>query len=831
MKSARQIFLCGMFAAAVMAVAPSARTQVQTTGEIGSPSATTTIDGKQLPPPDPKFGGVIKDSATDSKPWWPPSVVPPKNAPNILLIMTDDQGYGVSGTFGGVIPTPAMDRIAKTGLRYTQFHSTALCSPTRAALITGRNHHSSGFGVIGEMSTGFPGYDSVISKEKATIGTILRDNGYATSWFGKNHNTPTYLYSVGGPFDQWPSGMGFQYFYGFMGGETDQWTPYLFRDHTQVYPWLGRKDYNLITDMADDAISYMSSLNAAAPDKPFFVYYVPGGTHSPHQPKAEWRDKFKGKFDMGWEKLRDQIFANQKRLGVIPENTQLTPWPDSLPKWDSLSLIQKKLYAREAENFAGYAAYTDNEIGRVIQAVEDMGKLDNTLIIYISGDNGTSAEGTVEGTFNQMTAYNGILTLPEAMQMLHYEDWGSDKTYPHMSVAWSWAFDTPFKWTKQVASHFGGTRQGMCISWPGHIKDVGGIRSQFHHIIDIVPTILEAAGVQAPETVDGIKQAPIEGVSMAYTFDGANANAPSKRDTQYFEMFCNRGIYHDGWYACTTPPSPPWMMGTNKLPAISDYKWELYNISEDFSQNNDLAATNPDKLKEMQALFLSEAAKYGVLPLDNSILPRLLTPRPSAVAGKTVLTYTGANAGIPVGNAPEIMNKDYTITAEITVPKGGAEGMIATMGGRFGGYAMFLQKGKPVFVYNLLDLERFRWEGGVGGKIGEDWLGKALAPGKHRLVFDFKYDGPGPGKGGTGVFTVDGKELAKKTIAHSIPMLMSIDESFDIGSDTRTGVDNSYALPFKFTGTIDKLTYKLGPSQMADADEKARTEAIARVNN
>ena len=386
----------------------------QVNGTPGSPTATTTIPGNQLPPPPPKFGGVITESATSSKPWWPPLIVPPKGAPNVLLIMTDDQGYGVSGTFGGVVPTPAMDRIAKAGLRYTQFHSTALCSPTRAALITGRNHHSVGFGVIGELSTGYPGYDSIIGPENATIGAILKENGYATSWFGKNHNTPAFQYSVAGPFEQWPSGMGFQYFYGFMGGETDQWTPYLFRDHTQIFPWVGRSDYNLTTDLADEAIKYMSSLNAAAPDKPFFLYYVPGGTHSPHQPKKEWVEKFKGKFDMGWEKLREQIFANQKRLGVIPENTQLTPWPDDLPKWDSLSLIRKKLYAREAEVFAGYAAYTDHEIGRVIQAVEDMGKLDDTLIIYISGDNGTSAEGTLEGTPNQMTAYNGILDLPEA---------------------------------------------------------------------------------------------------------------------------------------------------------------------------------------------------------------------------------------------------------------------------------------------------------------------------------------------------------------------------------------------------------------------------------
>ncbi len=412
--------------------------------------------------------------------------------------------------------------------------------------------------------------------------------------------------------------------------------------------------------------------------------------------------------------------------------------------------------------------------------------------------------------------------------MLHYEDWGSDKTYPHMSVAWSWAFDTPFKWTKQVASHFGGTRQGMAISWPGHIKDAGGIRTQFHHMIDIVPTILEAAGIQAPATVDGIAQRPIEGVSMAYTFDKANANAPSKRDTQYFEMFANRGIYHDGWYACTTPPAPPWALGTAKLPDVNEYKWELYNLTEDYSQYNDLAAKNPDKLKELQALFLTEAAKYQVLPLDNSILPRLITPRPSATAGRTVFTYTGENAGIPVGNAPSILNKDYTITAEVTIPKSGAEGMIATMGGRFGGYGLYLLKGKPVFVYNLLDLKRYRWEGGVGGA---DWLGGSLKPGKHTIVFDFKYDGPGFGKGGTGVLSVDGKELSRQKIEHTIPFLMAIDESFDIGSDTRTGVDDSYKLPFRFTGTINKLTYKLGPEQLTAEDREVMKKALAAAHD
>jgi arylsulfatase A-like enzyme len=794
----------------------------QTTGTPGSPSATTTIDGSYLPPPPQPFSGVINLNAKDSKPAWPPTVVPRKGAPNILLIMTDDQGYGVSGTFGGLIPTPSMDRIAKMGLRYTQFHSTALCSPTRAALITGRNHHSVGFGVIGEMSTGYPGYNSVIGPESATVGEILRDNGYATSWFGKNHNTPSYQYSSAGPFNQWPVGMGFEYFYGFMGGETDQWTPYLFQNTTQIFPWVGKPAYNLTTDLADEAIKHIQGLNAAAPDKPFFVYYVPGGTHSPHQPTPEWIAKFKGKFDMGWNALRDQIFANQKRLGVVPASAKLTPWPDVLPKWDSLPAEDKKLFAHEAEVFAAYAAYTDYEIGRVIQAVQDLGKLDNTLVIYISGDNGTSAEGTLLGTFNQMTAYNGILDVPVAAQMKAYDAWGSAATYPHMSVAWSWAFDTPFKWTKQVASHFGGTRQGMVIAWPGHIKDAGGIRTQFHHMIDIVPTILEAAGISAPLMVDGVAQKPIEGVSMAYTWEKANANAPSRRTTQYFEMFGNRAIYHEGWIAVTTPPAPPWLLGTAKLPDVVDgYQWELYNLADDYSEYNDLAAKMPDKLRDMKELFLVEATKYNVLPLDNSILPRIITPRPSATAGRTVFTYSGEMSGLPPGDAPSILNRSYSITADVDIPQGGGEGMLATLGGRFGGYGLYLLKGKPVFTYNLVDLERFRWE-------GKD----SLPPGKHSIVFDFTYDGPGPGKGGTGVLKVDGKEVAKAKVPHTIPFLMAIDETFDVGVDTRTPVDDKdYQVPFRFTGKLSKLTIKLGPEQLAAEDQKAMQEALVKAKD
>ena len=800
----------------------------QVTGTPGAPSATTTVDGNYVPNQPSKFGGEINLDAKGSKTWWPPNIVPPKGAPNVLLIMTDDQGYGITSTFGGVIPTPAMDRIAQMGLRYTQIHSTALCSPSRAALITGRNHHSVGFGVISEQATGFPGYDSIIGVDNATIGEILKQNGYATSWFGKNHNTPDYQYSAAGPFTQWPTGMGFEYFYGFMGGETDQWTPYLFRNTDQIFPWRDQPGYNMITGMADDAIEHMKRLNAAAPDKPFFVHYVPGGTHAPHQPKPEWIEKFKGKFDTGWNAIREQIFANQRRLGVIPANTTLPAWPDGqaeyggakLPKWDTLNAMEKKLFARQAEVFAAYVAYTDNEIGRVIQAVEDMGKLDNTLIIYISGDNGTSPEGSTIGTPFDMAAIQGI-DIPVEEQLKFYDLWGSAQTTPHMSVAWSWCFDAPFKWTKQIASHFGGTRQGMAIAWPNRIKDAGGIRPQFHHFIDIVPTILEATSIPAPKMVNGIAQKPIEGVSLAYTFDKANANAPSTRTTQYFEMFGNRAIYNDGWMASTTPPQPPWLMGLAKMPdVLNGYKWELYNIAEDYSQSNDLAAKMPDKLRQMQELFLVEAAKNQVFPLSNDILERILAPKPSYTAGRSDFTYVGELTGTPNSDAPNLLARSYTITADIEVPADGGEGMIVTDGGRFGGYGLYLVKGKPVFTYNFLGIERFRWEGQA-----------PLALGKHTINFDFKYDGPGMAKGGAGALTVDGKEVSSKSIPHTVPAILTIDETFDVGSDTRTPVDDAdYKVPFRFTGKIGKVQVKLGPSQLMAEGQKATNEIKSNAN-
>lgn len=776
----------------------------------GSPAATRSLKTPYLPAPAQKFGGEINLNANESKPYWPATVVPPKGAPNVLLIMTDDVGFGAPSTFGGVIPTPTMDRIAKAGLRYNMFHSTALCSPTRAALITGRNHHSVHTGVITELATGYPGYDSLFGKDTATIAEPLRQNGYGTSWFGKNHNVPAFQSSQSGPFDMWPQAQGFEYFYGFIGGDTSQWQPNLFRNTTPIEPFVGKPGWNLTTAQADEAISWLNQLNELAPDKPFFCYYVPGGTHAPHHPTPEWIKKFEGKFDEGWNVLRERIFANQKKLGVIPADTKLTPWPkDLLPEWETLNADEKKMFARQAEVYAAYLAYTDYEIGRVVQAVEDMGKLDNTLIIYISGDNGSSAEGTPIGTPNEVASFNGALVPVEAQLKNFYDVWGSDKTYPHMSVAWSWALDTPFKWTKQVASHFGGTRQGMVMSWPNRIKDVGGLRSQFHHVIDIVPTIYEAVGIEQPVEVNGVPQRPIEGVSMAYTW--ANADAPSTRKTQYFEMFGNRALYHEGWVALTTPINPPWdLTKPAPLDVANGFTWELYNVEKDFSEFENLAEAEPGKLRALQELFLVEAAKYHVLPMDASLSARLLTPRPSTVAGKTSFTYRGERAGIPHNCAPSLLDKSYTLTAEVEVPEGGGEGMINTQGGRFGGYGFYLLKGKPTFVWNLFDLARIRWQGK-----------EALKPGKHTLVFDFSYDGPGIGKGGTGILKVDGKEVAKETMKQTAPFILQWDETFDVGVDSGTPVDDAdYQVPFAFTGKLTKFTIDLQPPPRKPAEVK-----------
>jgi arylsulfatase len=806
---------------------------IETTGTPGSPSATTTISGKQLPAPDPKFGGVIKEDALQSKPWWAPRIVPPKQAPNVLLIITDDSGFGVPSTFGGVIPTPAMDRVAKNGLRYNNIHSTALCSPTRAALITGRNHHSAGFGVISEQATGFPGYDSIIAKDKATIGRILLDNGYATSWFGKDHNTPAFAASQVGPFDQWPTGMGFEYFYGFVGGDANQWQPNLFRNTIQIYPFEGKPGWNLVTGMADDAIDYLNRINQTSPSKPFFVKYAPGATHAPHHPTKEWVEKIHNLhlFDEGWNKVRATIFENQKRFGVIPPDTKIEPWPTNVIKnWDACTPEEKKLYIKQVEVFAAYEAYNDHEIGRVIQAVEDMGKLDDTLIIYINGDNGTSAEGGPLGTPNEVAFFNGV-AVPVADQMKWYEVWGTEQTYNHMSAGWSWAFDTPFTWFKQNASKLGGIRQCMAVSWPGQIKDKGALREQFMHVIDVVPTILEVCGISAPEYVDGIKQKPIEGTSFAYTFDAKNAKTPSRHKTQYFEMFGQWALYHEGWLLSTKVNRAPWeVMGAANPDPLNNQVLELYDLNKDFSQSQNIAAKFPDKVKEMKAMFIEEAKKYQVFPMDASVGARIVAPRPNITAGRTEFVYTRPMVGLPQGDSPFLLNSSYTITADIEVPAGGAEGMILTSGGRFCGYGFYLLKGKPVFLWNLIDLKRIKWEGP-----------DALSPGKHTIEFDFKYEGlglgtllfnnmSGLGRPGTGTLKVDGKVVATETMPHSVPMILQWDESFDIGSDTLTGVnDADYQPPFTLTAKLNKLTLKVDRPQLSPADIKKLEEGMKQA--
>jgi arylsulfatase len=821
--------------AALIALAPFAADAQQVTGTLGSASATTTVSNRQLPPPDPKFGGVIKDGALQSKYWWPPRVVPPRGAPNVLLVITDDAGFGVPSTFGGVIPTPTMDRLASEGLRYNRMFSTALCSPTRAALITGRNHHSAGFGVISEQSTGFPGYNSIIARDKATIGRMLKDNGYATAWFGKDHNVPAFAASQVGPFDQWPIGMGFEYFYGFVGGDANQWQPNLFRNTTQIYPFEGKAPgtWNLVTAMADDAIDYMTRMHQIDPSKPIFIKYAPGATHAPHHPTKEWVDKISAMhlFDDGYEKVRERIFENQKRLGVIPKDTKLTPWPKEMLKpWDQLTADEKKLFLRQVEVFGAYAAYTDFEIGRVVQHFQDLGRLENTLVIYINGDNGTSAEGGPLGTPNEVAFFNGLNKLPAEVQLKFYDVWGTEATYNHMSAGWSWAFDTPFDWFKQNASRLGGINQNMVVSWPARIKDKGALREQFVHVIDVVPTILEAAGIHAPKTVDGIAQAPIEGTSFLYTFDAKNAKAPARHKTQYFEMMGQYALYDDGWLLSTKVNRAPWeAFGPANPDPLNNQVFQLYDLRTSWNQEDDVAARYPQKVKEMRAKFVAEARKHQVFPMDASVAARIVAPRPNITAGRSEFVYTRPMTGLPQGDSPNILNASYTFTADIEVPQGGAEGMIVTSGGRFAGYGFYLLKGKPVWLWNLVDLERMKWEGP-----------EALAPGKHTLEFDFKYDGLGAGtlafndfsglgRPGTGTLKVDGKAVDTKEMKRTLPMILQWDEAFDVGSDTLTGVnDADYRPPFTLTAKLNKLTIKVDRPQLSPADVK-RLEAAMQA--
>jgi arylsulfatase A-like enzyme len=766
-----------------------------------------------LPVPQPRFGGIIGRKASESKPDFPKAVTAPKGAPNILLILTDDTGFGASGTFGGPIPTPTLDRVAQGGLCYNNFHTTALCSPTRAALLTGRNHHSVGFGNISEFATGYPGYNSVLPKSAGTIGNILVHNGYNTSWFGKNHLIPDWLESPAGPFDQWAGGLGFEYFYGFLGGDTDNWHPALFENTKAVLPPVNDPNYILIRDMTDRAINWIRTQHSVAPDKPFLMYFAPGNGHAPHHATKDWIARFKGKFDQGWDKQREMTLTAQKRLGIVPTETVLTPRPNEIPAWISLNADQQKVYARMMEVYAAAVAQSDYEIGRVIDSLRDSGQLDNTLVIYIEGDNGASAEGTLQGITNEL---GQVAPEPESLPFLvsMMDKLGSDQTYNHYPVGWAHAMDTPFQWTKQVASHFGGTRNGMCMSWPNRIASRGEIRSQFHHVIDIVPTILEGVGIQAPLVLNGTPQKPLQGTSMVYTF--ADAKAAPQHSTQYFEIAANRGLYQDGWIASTTPQRLPWVV-SGVEPDPDDYPWELYNVAQDFSQSKNLANENPKKLEELKAQFLIEAVKHNVLPIDSSFADRANPAlRPSFNVGRTEFIYYPGMIRIPEANAPDIKNKSFRISADVDVPQGGADGIIVTQGGRFGGWGLLVLDRKPMFAYAFSNQDGDKYPNQKKYKFriaGTD----PLPAGKHTIGFDFAYDGGGIGKPGTGTLTVDGKKVGEGRIDLTQPIRFSLDESFDVGQDTGTPVIDEYdsKMPFKFTGVLNKVEIDLGANQLA----------------
>ena len=774
-----------------------------------------------LPKPEPPFQGKIGRTVKDSTPDFPKSIEAPAGAPNVLLIMTDDVGFGASSTFGGPIQTPNFQRIADSGLRYNMFHTTALCSPTRAALITGRNHHTNASGVITEFATGYPGYNSLVPKSSGSVGEVLKENGFNTSWFGKMHNVPDWMSSQAGPFDLWPSGLGFEYFYGFLGGDSDQWHPALYENTRPIELYLGNPLYILDRDLADKAISWLRMQHALAPNKPWLLYYATGTAHAPHHAPKEWIAKYRGQFDQGWDKVREETLARQIKLGVVPANTQLTKRPDGIPAWDSLSADQKRLYARMMEVYAGALSHADYQIGRLLDAVQESGQLENTLVIFLMGDNGASAEGTLQGTTNEVaTAANSVTeSLPYLLSMI--DELGGPLTYNHYPVGWAHAMDAPMQWTKQVASHFGGSRNGMVISWPARIKDRGSLRSQFCHVIDIVPTIYEAAGITPPTVMDGVQQKPLEGVSLVYTFD--NANAPTRHSTQYFELVGNRAIYKDGWMASTTPLRLPWVtIGFEPNP--DDFKWELYNINEDFSQANNLAEKNPNKLKELQDAFDVEAKKYNVYPLDSSFASRADPAiRPSLTRGRTEFAYYQGMVRIPEGSAPNFKNKSWAIAAEVTVPDNLANGVLATIGGRFGGWALLMEGGKPEFVYALSNQPEHKF-----------WIAsnQPIPAGNHVVRFEFKYDGGGIGKGATGTLFVDGTAVAEGRIAQTVGVRFSLDETFDVGSDMGTPVVEDYLdkMPFAFTGTLKKFVVVLEPENLTPEERKRLLEEEARAS-
>ncbi len=753
------------------------------------------LDRTVLPIPEPKYPPITELDARKAK--APPrfEVKAPKGAPNVVIVLIDDIGFGHASAFGGPISMPTLDRLANAGLRYNRFHTTALCSPTRTALLTGRNHHVNNAGAIMELATAFPGNTGVRPNSVAPLAEMLRLNGYSTAAFGKYHETAPWEVSVSGPYDRWPTHSGFDKFYGFIGGETNQWAPAIYDGVVRVeHP--RDPNYHFTTDMTNQAIAWVRFQQAMTPEKPFFIYFAPGATHAPHHVPKEWIAKYKGKFEQGWDKLREETLARQIQLGVVPPGAKLTPRPAEIPAWDPLSPDRKRLFARQMETFAGFAEHTDHEIGLLVQAIRDMGELDNTLFFYIVGDNGASAEGGPDGTYNELLALNGIVS-DISSQLQWIDQWGGPMTFPHFSIGWAHAGNTPFQWTKQVASHFGGTRNPMVIHWPNRIKAKGELRSQFHHVIDVGPTVLEAVGLPEPTMVNGTKQRPMDGVSLVYTFD--NPNAKGRRTTQYFEMFGNRAIYHDGWVAATRH-SIPWLMAQN--PPLDQDRWELYNVAEDFSQANDLAAQNPQKLKELQDLFVKEAIRNHVFPLDDRRAERfnaVIAGRPDLMGPRTSLTLYEGMTGITENAFINIKGRSHTITAEVEVPRGGASGVIIAQAGRFGGWSLYMKDGRVHEVYNFGGLERFT----VSSP-------QPLAPGRHTIRYDFIYDGGKPGSGGTSRLSVDGQQVGEVRVPRTMPFAYSADEGVDVGTDNETPVTEDYKeRDNKFTGKIHKVTVEV----------------------
>jgi len=775
----------------------SACNQTPQQNETAKPAAIGEFDRTVLPIKEPEYPAQTELDARNATPPKRFQVTAPDKAPNVVIVLIDDIGYGHSSAFGGPINMPTLEKLAANGLKYNRFHTTALCSPTRTALLTGYNHHSNNAGAIMEVATAFPGNTGIRPQTITPVAEVLRLNGYSTAAFGKYHETPPWEGSVSGPYDRWPTGSGFDKFYGFIGGETNQWHPMVYDGTTRVYPNVDDPNYHFTNDMTDQALAWMNTQQSLTPEKPFYMYFATGATHAPHHAPKEYVEKYKGKFTQGWDKVREETLARQKKLGVVPENTVLAPKPADIKDWDKLTADEKKLFERQMEIFAGFAEHTDAQVGRLVEALEERGELDNTVFIYIVGDNGSSAEGGMIGMYNENTYFNAVQETLE-MQLSRIDKLGTEHTYNHFAAGWAVAGNTPFTWTKQVASNFGGTRNGMVMHWPEGIKSKNEVRSQFHHVIDIAPTIYEAAGLPAPKVVNGIEQRPIEGVSMNYSFD--NAKAPDTRKTQYFEMIGNRAIYHEGWFAGTIHKAP-WELKPRK--PLAEDVWELYNIDEDYSQANNLAEKNPQKLEELKKKFMEEAVKYNVLPIDDRSIERLdpvIAGRPDLMNGKTKLTlYEGAK-GMPENAFINIKNTSLTITAEVEVPAN-ANGVILCQGGDFGGWTFYMMDGKAAYTYNWVGLESYTVTST-----------QKVNPGKHTLKFDFAYEG-GRGAGGTGTIYMDGNKIGEGKIVKTNSNTFGIDESADVGTDENTPVLLAYAKKEKFTGKIKKVTVETFPAK------------------